>query len=260
MAREALGLLDAEVTLPFYVYCHRRQSDGAIFYIGKGSGKRWKDQTGRSEYWHRVAKKHGWIPEILVWFNNEVCAFSFEVAFIAFLGRGKLVNATRGGEGVSMPSLHVRKKMSDAKKGMPLSWGSNLEKVKAARAKQSETVSIQIVTDRGECFKNGIEAVSFLRSNGYPTASRGNISACINRKQKTAYGRTWCKHGEVPEPYVRLADRVGKAKSKPVVRSDGVSFQSASEAARCIGGTQGNISMVCRGERTKAYGYGWAYK
>lgn len=37
-------------------------------------------------------------------------------------------------------------------------------------------------------------------------------------------------------------------------------YPSASEAARMNGWSQGNISMVCRGERKKAYGYVWRYK
>lgn len=244
----------------FYVYVHRRATDGSIFYVGKGSGKRLNDLSCRSAYWRRVAEKHGHKAEIVARFSREACAFSFEVALISFLGRGNLVNATNGGEGVSMPSQHVREKMRAAKIGKPLSWAGDAEKVATARKKQAETASKMIITDRGEIFKNGLEAVEFLRANGHPTASRGNIASCITGKQRTAYGRTWARNGAIPEAYICLADRTGKAKSKPVVRSDGAAFSSASEAARSIGGSQGNISMVCRGERSIAYGYGWAYQ
>lgn len=28
----------------FYVYCHKRKTDGVCFYVGKGSGKRYKEK------------------------------------------------------------------------------------------------------------------------------------------------------------------------------------------------------------------------
>lgn len=46
---------------------------------------------------------------------------------------------------------------------------------------------------------------------------------------------------------------------KPVVRSDGMVFDSASEAARCMGGQTSKISLACNGYRPRAYGYGWTY-
>lgn len=50
-----------------------------------------------------------------------------------------------------------------------------------------------------------------------------------------------------------------KNKRKPVINSDGAIFKSASDAAREVGGSQGNISMAARGERLEAYGQAWSY-
>ena len=60
-------------------------------------------------------------------------------------------------------------------------------------------------------------------------------------------------------------ERMVKNKRKSVINSNGEVFPSASEAARVIGkrlgikGSQGNISMCCRGERREAYGMAWSY-
>ena len=54
-------------------------------------------------------------------------------------------------------------------------------------------------------------------------------------------------------------------KKKKVINSDGEIFDSATEAARSLSkrlgitASQGNISMVCRGERCNAYGLSWSY-
>jgi len=84
----------------YYVYIHRKSTDGSVFYVGKGINRRaWS--KNRSSYWHRVAKKYGFTVSIISRFSNEKCAFSFERALISFYGKDNLVNMTDGGEGPS---------------------------------------------------------------------------------------------------------------------------------------------------------------
>lgn len=244
----------------FYVYVHRRASDGRVFYVGKGSKKRLTETYGRSEYWRRVSEKHGWSAHIVARFSQEQCALSFEVALIKLIGRESLTNATMGGEGVCKPSEYVRQKMRAAKIGKPPAYLSDENKAKSAREKQAASARIKIVSSLGEVFESGRHAVAFLRKNGFPSASPGNIASCVNGKMPSAYQRTWAKLGCVPPSYDGFLRKKKNAKSKEVLRSDGFEFSSASEAARVVGGSQGNISMVCRGERKEAYGYGWSYK
>lgn len=244
----------------FYVYVHRRGSDGKVFYVGKGSGKRLKDAYGRSSHWNRVAAKHGWTAHKVASFNSEMCAFSLEVAIIAFLGRNHLTNATDGGEGVSIPSEYVREKMRLAKIGKKPSYSKDPEKWREARLKTASALRIPIVSSMGETFESGKHAVKFLKENGFPTASAGNIASCVNGNMKSAYKRTWARADEILPCYEDFIHKKRNYKSKTVIRSDGVEFLSASSAARQIEGSQGTISMVCRGERIEAYGYGWKYK
>lgn len=85
----------------FYVYVHRRKSDGKVFYVGKGRQKRAWATSRRSVHWQRVVQKHGLSIQIIADSLNEVCAFSIERMVIAKYGRGNLVNLTDGGEGTS---------------------------------------------------------------------------------------------------------------------------------------------------------------
>lgn len=110
------------MTKDFYVYVHKRASDGTVFYVGKGHGKRARSSTGRSAYWKRIVAKHGCIVEIvasglLEWYANEL-----ERDLICSIGRENLCNLTDGGEGTAglkrkpLPEVS-RLKISAALKG-----------------------------------------------------------------------------------------------------------------------------------------------
>jgi hypothetical protein len=96
----------------FYVYVHRYASgpkQGDVFYVGKGSNRRALVANRHSNpHWQNVVNKYGFVSEIVIRFQSEACAFSFERAFIKQYGRENLCNLTDGGEGISG---------SDCKKG-----------------------------------------------------------------------------------------------------------------------------------------------
>lgn len=88
----------------FYVYVHRKATNGQIFYVGKGSGSR-AYEFGRNDHWNRTAKKHGFKVEIVENGLQEWYALELEINLIAYYGRqdlrlGTLVNKTDGGESI----------------------------------------------------------------------------------------------------------------------------------------------------------------
>ena len=128
----------------FYVYVHKKSSDGSIFYVGKGKNKRAYSKTGRNSYWRNIVAKHGYTVEIVQNYLPEWLAFELESFLITEYKQCgyTLSNLTDGGEGVSgythseeakrklsvilkghkfnvgrIPSLEARKKMSIAGKG-----------------------------------------------------------------------------------------------------------------------------------------------
>jgi len=89
--------------MKFYVYQHVKADTNAIFYVGKGKGKRCNKKNGRNQYWHNVVNKHGYKAEIVVDGLDEELAFLTEIELIdkyKKLGL-ELVNTTDGGEGAS---------------------------------------------------------------------------------------------------------------------------------------------------------------
>ena len=118
----------------FYTYAHARKTDGRIFYIGKGKGKRAYSESNRNRYWHNVVNKHGYEVQILCDWPTEEEAFDHEKLLIScFRDMGyELVNLTDGGEGPSgvQRSEETRARLSKAGK----SYFADPE----ARAKKSE--------------------------------------------------------------------------------------------------------------------------
>lgn len=98
----------------FYVYLHRRATDGRVFYVGKGAGRRAWRKKGRSIFWGRIAKKYGVVVEIAQDGLQEWAAFELECGLIAYYGKEQLCNLTDGGEGVGQ--VNKGKKLTEQHK------------------------------------------------------------------------------------------------------------------------------------------------
>lgn len=85
----------------FYTYAHKKLSNGDIFYIGKGTGYRFKSLKSRSKFWFNVVEKHGFVPEILAYWDTDAEASAHEQFLIkCFKEKGiTLCNLTDGGDG-----------------------------------------------------------------------------------------------------------------------------------------------------------------
>jgi hypothetical protein len=165
----------------FYVYVHRRASDGRVFYVGKGHGNRaWS--TARNKHWHRVAKKHGLKVEIFQDGLQEWYAFELEMGLIALYGRENLCNMTDGGEGTSgfKHCEETRLAQSTALKGKPRSEETRL----ALGAKPIRCI------ETGQIFQTSLCAEKWLRQTK-PKAAGTAVYKCCKNRAKSAYGYTW---------------------------------------------------------------------
>lgn len=101
-----------------YVYIHRKQTDGAIFYVGKGKDRRAWATSGRNPHWRNIQAKHGFEVHIVRANLPETCALSFERAMIAAIGKG-LANLTDGGGGATgwKHSAEAKARIAEAGKG-----------------------------------------------------------------------------------------------------------------------------------------------
>lgn len=98
-----------------YVYLHRRNDTGHVFYVGKGAIRprqrtqrfeRAYSKDGRSPHWLNIVAKHGYTVEVVASCESDGDAQRLEIELIvkygrADLGKGYLVNLTDGGDGHS---------------------------------------------------------------------------------------------------------------------------------------------------------------
>lgn len=105
----------------FYVYTHRRASDGVVFYVGKGQTNRAYRKDGRNRHWRNIVAKYGYSIVIEKSNLSDNDAAAYEIELIASIGRENLCNKTDGGDGMS-GYVHTdagKRKISDAHKGKP---------------------------------------------------------------------------------------------------------------------------------------------
>lgn len=84
-----------------YVYGHYKADTGELFYVGKGTGNRAWNKSGRNRHWKFVVNKHGFNVKILYDNLTDEEAFAKEKELIAETGVNNLTNVTEGGVGLT---------------------------------------------------------------------------------------------------------------------------------------------------------------
>lgn len=222
----------------FYVYTHHRATDGAVFYVGKGTKSRAHKVHGRNAHWKRVVAKHGYYVTIVANNLTESEALRKEVEVIATIGKIALCNMTDGGEGMSgyqhtqsgklkiaaakvgksrspevvekmrksrlgkKASDTTRQKMSDARKGYSHSPEAIQKMREKAKARSTETIAKQVAANTGKIRSNAACANMSL-------SQKGKIVKCSNGKvfEKLAHAAKWLKENGHPKASVQAISR-----------------------------------------------------
>lgn len=284
----------------YYIYAHRRNDTGEIFYIGKGCGKRAWKKSDRSEWWKRVEAKNGRTVEIISRGLSENDAFELEQLVISEIGRGHLCNLRDGGLGGISPSESTRLKLSLAHKGKTVSDETREKKriaglgrkhseetrakIKAARALQKMTPMSDEARAKISAAKKGLlrtpehcAAISSAKkgvSNGPMSADTKEKLRQVNlgRKhtkesiEKMSIAQTGKRH--TAEAIAKLTisnQRLNAARRKPVKCSNGMTFPYAGAAEDWLrdngypSASRSNISCCCQGRLKSAYGLTWQF-
>lgn len=123
----------------YFIYLHRRDDTGDVFYVGKGTHTIKKQYQRayvtkkRNKFWAAIVLKSGYSVELIADYFSEQDAFDAESELIARYGRrcdgGTLCNMTMGGEGhTGLPmSAETKAKMSARFSGAGhFNWGKKL--------------------------------------------------------------------------------------------------------------------------------------
>lgn len=251
----------------FFVYIHRRATNGKVFYVGKGTRYRHKSKWNRSQHWHNIVNKHGYTIEIVQHGMQEWWAFELERELILKYKDHGLCNRTEGGEGASGCVVSEETKAKHRQIRWSEEWRTNLSiKAKARyenpkyreahKARHKEVMARPEVKEklRQATLKqfSSAEAREFARqlttkyfSNPHAREiARANALARFDTPEKRA------KHAQ--SKALRCID-------------NGMVFGTTTLAAEWVTSWRGakadnsQISKVCRGIIKTAYGLRWEY-
>jgi hypothetical protein len=253
-----LQMAGSKDTTEFYVYLHRRATDGKIFYVGKGKGRRAWNCGKRNRKWKAIYAKHGRTVEILFDGMTEKDALAEEVNVILeckYFGFN-LANLTNGGDGTSghSPSAETRAKLRAANLGKKQSQ-ETIDKAVAKRIGQKRTPE-----QRAKMGKWCIGRV-------IPPDQREKMrQAKLGRKLTEDHKR---KVGDAHKGRIQgqeWAEKRAAAQRKPVrCLNNGLEFDGLKSATEWLvanispRAAKESISAVCRGKYSHYKGTRWEY-
>lgn len=165
----------------WYVYRHRKKTNLEVFYIGIGKVKnRYKSKANRNIYWKNTVNKHGFIYEKIAINLSKENAWELEIFLIeeygrSCLGKGSLVNITKGGEGTTerrkgknhhnykkVWTEESKRKNSLSQKGIPKSEETK-EKIRISKIGVKHPKSILLLnTKTGIFYESVIDAANSI--------------------------------------------------------------------------------------------------
>lgn len=257
----------------FYIYVHKKLTNGDVFYVGKGTGDRAKSKSGRNRWWWNIANKHGYYHEIIIDNLTSQEADKLEIEKIRFYREnGNICNVANGGDsgltGIPL-SIGHKEKLRNAKIGKKQNPEHAKKSAIAKLGKKQPRDAVEkmvavkrkkVINSDGEIFSSATEAADVMSKRLGVKASQGNISMCCRGERGWAYGLSWSYNiTSKPNP-----PKLESSQSKRIYCSNGMSFDSVQDAKDWVKSWRGKannqtLSSCARGDLKTAYGFNWRY-
>lgn len=239
----------------FYVYTHHRATDGAIFYVGKGTKGRAFKTHGRNAHWKRVVAKYGYFVTIVADNLTETDALKKETELIAEFGKMALCNMTEGGEGMSgyRHSDEGKKKISASKVGKPRPAEAIMKMRQSKIGKTISEATRQKMSDARKGHVHSPEAIQKMRD-------KANA-----RSKETISKQVSANTGKIRSDVAR-ENMAASQKGKAVECSNGMTFEKLTHAVKWLkenGHPKASVQSIAKASSAKhriAYGFGWRLK
>lgn len=266
----------SETKQDFYVYIHRRKTNGEVFYVGKGHGNRAFDtKNGRNRHWKNIVRKHGLCVEFIQCGLRELYAFELEKTLIEMYGRidngtGILCNMTDGGDGASgcIRSEETRAKVSAVHKGKTISAETkakigNANRGKAPSAEHRAKISAAISGENHPMFgmlgdKNPLFGKRLTKEH------KEKISKAMSGENHPFFGKSLSDEHRanlsgIKNPFFGKTGDANHTSKSVICIETGVRYGSVKEAARIAGIYRSGICKSANGKCGSAGGYTWKF-
>lgn len=254
--------MEFDKTRKYYVYAWKIKGTGEVFYIGKGSGNRYKTKKRENSYFTKMVMSHDCEPEILINDLTEAEAFEYEKVLIAVYRTScpRLTNVLDGGE--QPPSSKGKKRSEETKRKMSGSMKKYFANHPEAADESSKRLKEFLKTEKGKEFARksaearATEEFKQLHSRRCRAA---NTTPEYLEKQSALVKKMW-----ESKAYTDAHSGANNCRAQSVEQydSDGnyiKSYETITQAANETGVNFSKISAVCRGKRKTAGGYIWKY-
>jgi hypothetical protein len=222
----------------FYVYCHRRKTDGKCFYIGKGTGLRSETTYSRNRYWMDVVEKHGFTSHILVNNITEQKAFELESMFCKQIGYENLLN--------------IRKENG---------WGGHSHSTETLKKLSKPVLQYDLQGNFIKEWKSASEAAVYFKK--HPAA----ITECCRGHRNYIYGFIWRYKNNPIEQEIKFVPKKSKKETlppyyNPVNQYDLQgnfikTWNNSREASLALNLKPGAISNCINGKYKSSGGFKW---
>lgn len=203
----------------FYVYIHRRLTDGKVFYVGKGCKDRANSTHGRNSRWLNIVKKHGFTVEIPFDNLSEEEAFQIEVDTIKEMRyhfEEFMCNLTDGGEGASGYKWDLLKHPAKQRIGTKLTKEHRDKIGDSLRGKKRSQSAVLNVVKSKETYVLGSKVFSWMKKvlKGKLPVQTGFLEKILGISDRSLH-----KKGKHVVSRVAIDNSAAKRRGKPAHNS-----------------------------------------
>ena len=246
----------------YYVYKWYIKDTGEVFYIGKGTGKRYKTRKRENKFFMKMLENHECESEIIKNNLTEKEAFELEKELIAYY-RTQNVRLTNVQDGGENPPVLRCPRTEEWKEKIRESNRNFFAEHPEYSKQRSDKMKEFLTTEKGKEFqRKSIESRNndeFRKRQSIVCKKANQTKEYIDR-QSELVKKMW----ESPE-YREKHCGSNNPKSRAIIQFDLNGnfineFKTITLASECTGASASKICAVAKGKRNTAGGYKWEYK